>query len=41
MINPKHMQDGDKHFFIASIAAPIIFWWVFVGRKRYSAKGMK
>jgi len=41
MISPKGMQDNDKYFFIGSILVPIITWWIFFGRKRYSVKGMK
>lgn len=40
-IIPSGMQDDDKKFFIASIMIPIIVWWYFTGRKRYSVKGMK
>lgn len=41
MIKFRHMQDGDKQFFLASIIIPLIVWWAYTGRKRYSAKGMK
>lgn len=34
--------DGeDKKFFIASIMVPLVIWWTFTGRKKYSAKGMR
>lgn len=41
MIKFSGMQSDDKKFFIASIAIPLIVWWVFTGSKRYSVKGMK
>ncbi len=31
----------DKQFFIATILTPILLWWVFTGRRKYSAKGMR
>lgn len=41
MINPLKMERGDKQFFLASIVAPLVIWWYFTGRNKYSAKGMK
>jgi hypothetical protein len=41
MINPMHMDKGDKQFLVGTIIAPIIVWWYFNGRKKYSVKGMK
>jgi len=41
MFNPAKIQDGDKQFLFASIVAPLVLWWIFTGRKRYSVKGMK
>lgn len=35
------LDNSDKQFFIASILVPLIIWWVFTGRKKYSAKGMR
>jgi len=35
------LDGDDKKFFIASILIPIGIWWVFTGRKKYSAKGMR
>lgn len=35
------MDNSDKQFFIASIIAPIVVWWLFRGRKKYSVGGMK
>jgi hypothetical protein len=37
----RSLDNQDKQFFIASIAIPILLWWVFTGRKKYSAKGMR
>lgn len=41
MIKLEGMQPSDKQFFVASIIAPLLVWWYFTGRKRYSVKGMK
>lgn len=41
MIKLLHMDRDDKSFFVGTVIAPIIVWWIFYGRKRYSAKGMK
>jgi hypothetical protein len=41
VINPMHMDKHDKQFFVGAILAPILVWWVYIGRKKYSAKGMK
>jgi hypothetical protein len=40
MIKPFHIDDSDKYFFIASVFTPILVWWIFIGRKKYSVKGM-
>lgn len=40
MISPKHMDTSDKQFFMAAVIAPVIAWWVFIGRKKYGTKGM-
>lgn len=41
MINPLKMDSSDKQFMVASVAVPIIIWWVFTGRKKYGVRGMK
>lgn len=41
MIKFKGMDKSDKQFFAASIVAPLLVWWYFNGRKKYSVKGMK
>jgi len=35
------MDTSDKQFFVAGILAPILAWWFFHGRKKYSTGGMK
>lgn len=35
------MDDQDKFFILASIAAPLILWWLIRGQKRYGTKGMR
>jgi len=35
------MDASDKHLLIGSVLAPLVFWWLFIGRKKYSTKGMK
>lgn len=41
MIKLQHMDQNDKYFFIGSIVLPAVTWWIFIGRRKYSAKGMK
>lgn len=41
MISVKDMPRDDQMFLIGTIITPILVWWFFVGRNRYSAKGMK
>jgi len=41
VIKLQHMDSSDKQFFIAGILAPVVAWWIFRGRKKYSVKGMK
>jgi hypothetical protein len=41
VIKLQHIDSSDKQFFVAAIVAPIAAWWFFVGRKKYSVKGMK
>jgi hypothetical protein len=36
----RSLDNSDKQFFIASILIPILLWWIFTGRKKYSTKGM-
>jgi hypothetical protein len=35
------LDTDDRKFFIASIAVPVIVWWLLTGRKKYGTKGMK
>jgi len=35
------MENSDKQFFAAAVVAPLIAWWLFIGRKKYGVKGMK
>jgi len=35
------LDRDDKAFFVGSIVGPIIIWWLFYGRRKYSAKGMR
>jgi hypothetical protein len=41
VIDPRHMDKGDKQFFVNAIIIPMVVWWIWIGRKKYSAKGMK
>lgn len=34
------MDRDDKRMF-AGIAASVVVWWYFVGRRKYGMKGMK
>lgn len=34
------LDAHDKQFFIATILVPIVLWWIFTGRRKYSVKGM-
>lgn len=41
MSNPfSDMDNGDKAFFIGTLAS-IAVWWYFQGSHKYSMKGMK
>ncbi len=33
------LDQHHRQFMIASIAIPLILWWFFTGRKKYSLKG--
>lgn len=35
------LDNQDKQFILASIVAPLVIWWFFTGRKKYSTKGMR
>jgi hypothetical protein len=35
------LDNEDKRFFIATLIAPLIVWWILTGRKKYAVKGMK
>ncbi len=41
MIDFRNIDRSDKQFFVASILVPLVIWWVFTGRRKYAAKGMK
>ncbi len=41
MIKFQYIDSSDKQFFIAAVLAPLAAWWFFIGRKKYSVKGMK
>lgn len=41
MIKLRHIDYDDKAWLVGSIVVPILVWWIFYGRKKYSAKGMK
>lgn len=34
------LDAQDKQFFIATILVPLVLWWIFTGRRKYSVKGM-
>lgn len=35
------LEREDQYMFLSSVLAPIVVWWLLIGRKRYSTKGMK
>jgi hypothetical protein len=35
------LDHDDRRFFVASIVAPLMVWWFFIGRKKYGMKGMR
>jgi hypothetical protein len=45
MANPvqlwKGIDKGDRYMLLSSIVIPVLFWWYYVGRKRYGTKGMR
>lgn len=40
MIHFGEIDSKDKQYLIVAVVTPLIVWWVFTGRKKYSAKGM-
>lgn len=34
------LDKSDRQWLVASIIVPIVLWWLFTGRKKYSTKGM-
>lgn len=36
-----NLDKQDKQFFVGAILAPLITWWLFIGRQKYGTKGMK
>jgi hypothetical protein len=36
----KSLDNDDARFFISMLVG-LLLWWVFIGRKRYSTKGMR
>jgi hypothetical protein len=39
MINK--FDKDDSMFLILSVVVPLILWWFYTGKRKYSAKGMK
>jgi hypothetical protein len=35
------LDKNDRYFFLTSIIVPVILWWVFFGRAKYSLKGQR
>lgn len=36
----KSVDSDDKRFFLSMILG-LLLWWVFIGRKKYSTRGMR
>lgn len=36
----RSLDRTDMHL-IASAVATVVVWWIFIGRKKYSTKGMR
>jgi hypothetical protein len=34
------IDADDKKFFVMTIVAPVVAWWLLIGRKKYGIKGM-
>jgi len=45
MANPierwKGIEKGDRYMLLSSIVVPLLFWWYYIGHKRYGTKGLK
>lgn len=45
MASPKDIWKGidksDRYTLLSTVAIPIAFWWFYIGRKKYSTKGVK
>lgn len=35
------LEEGDRYMLLSSIAIPLAFWWIYMGRKKYGTKGLK
>lgn len=35
------LDKTDRQFLATAIVAPLVAWWLLVGRKKYSLKGMR
>jgi hypothetical protein len=37
----KGIDRGDRYMLLSSMIVPVLFWWFYIGRKKYGTKGMK
>jgi hypothetical protein len=35
------LDKHDRYFFLASVLVPVLLWWFFYGREKYSLKGQR
>lgn len=41
MIKFAELDRKDKQYLVGAVIAPLVVWWFFTARTKYSAKGMK
>lgn len=34
------LDHNDKYWLLGTVVAPIVVWWMFIGRHKYGVKGM-
>lgn len=37
----KGLDRSDRYMIVSSVVAPILVWWFYTGRHKYSSKGMR
>ena len=37
----KLLDSNDRYWLLATVIAPLLLWWFFIGSKKYSLKGQR